>query len=227
MKALLVALLAAGTLSAGSIVNTKHDLSSTSTSGGVKVNTTQVCVFCHAPHNAAVAASAVIPLWNKTTTASVFTMYNQANVANNSLTGTVDATPTGASMACFTCHDGTLAVGALITVPYDLRSPATLTYTGTVVAPANGVDATGKIIGINKLGTNLTQDHPISITYNETLDTGLKAATTLAGVKLFPSNVTGSKVQCASCHQVHDSTITPFLRVTPAGSAICLACHLK
>lgn len=218
MKSLLVALLAVGSLSAATIVGTKHDLSSTGPGG--KTNTTQVCVFCHTPHQAAIAANAVIPLWNKTTTVTTgFTMYNQINVPNNSLQGTVDATPTGASMACFTCHDGTQAVGNVLNLPY----PGTaITYTA-----GGNMSATGFITGTPLLGKNLTQDHPISITYQDNLDLGLKGAATLVGVKLFPSNVTGSKVQCASCHNVHDATLLPFLRVTAAGSAICTACHLK
>jgi len=220
MKSLLV-LLAAGSLSlsAATIVGTKHDLSSTGPGG--KTNTTQVCVFCHTPHGAATpGASQIIPLWNKTTTVTTgFTMYNAVSAPNSQLQGTVDATPTGASMACFTCHDGTQAVGNVLNLPY---GSASITYTA-----GGNVNATGFITGTPLLGKDLSNDHPISITYQDNLDAGLKAAATLAGVKLFPSNVTGSKVQCASCHNVHDATNLPFLRVTAAGSAICTSCHLK
>jgi predicted CXXCH cytochrome family protein len=34
-------------------------------------------------------------------------------------------------------------------------------------------------------------------------------------------------VECASCHDPHISNGTPFLRVSNAGSAVCLACHVK
>jgi predicted CXXCH cytochrome family protein len=36
------------------------------------------------------------------------------------------------------------------------------------------------------------------------------------------------KMQCATCHDVHDNTSSrPFLRASTTGSEICLACHGK
>ena len=210
MKVLPILLAAAAVgLTAGTIKGTKHDLSSTGP--GAKTNTTQVCVFCHTPHGSATAANQIIPLWNKTTSSSAgFTMYS-----STTLQGTVDATPTGASMACFTCHDGTLAVGAMINLPNDA---ATISYTA-----GGGVNATGFIAsGTALLGKDLSNDHPVSITYPAT-DPGLVAVASLpATVKLF-----SGKVQCASCHDVHDNTNAPFLRVSMVNSALCTTCHLK
>ena len=34
-------------------------------------------------------------------------------------------------------------------------------------------------------------------------------------------------IECPTCHNVHDATIEPFLRVSGAGSQICLTCHIK
>ena len=214
MKTLLV-LLAAGSLSlSAAITGTKHDLSSTGP--GAKTNVTQTCVFCHTPHGAAVAGTA--PLWNKTTTATTgFTMYSSAT-----LSGTVDATPTGASMACFTCHDGTQAVGNIINLP---NGTASVTYTA-----GGGVNATGFIAsGTGLLGKDLTNDHPVAITYQQNLDASLVNPTAFAAntVRLFPTNANGSKVQCASCHDVHNNTNAPFLRVSMTNSALCTACHIK
>lgn len=221
MKRLLL-LLAAGSLSlSATIVGTKHDMSSTGP--GVKTNTNQTCVFCHTPHGSATAANQVIPLWNKTTTVTTgFTMYNSTNNPLSSLQGTVDATPTGASMACFTCHDGSQAIGNMVNLP---NGVASLTYTA-----GGGVNATGFIAtGTGLLGKDLTNDHPVAITYQQNLDATLVNPTTFTttGVRLFPTNANGSKVQCASCHNVHDNTNAPFLRVSIASSAICTACHIK
>ena len=34
-------------------------------------------------------------------------------------------------------------------------------------------------------------------------------------------------VECASCHDPHNSTNSTFLRISNAGSAVCLSCHVK
>ncbi|MBI4911523.1 MAG: cytochrome c3 family protein [Acidobacteria bacterium] len=222
MKKLLLGLMVlAGTSAMATIVGTKHDLSSAAPAGQVKTNTGQVCVFCHTPHNAAAVAAQLIPLWNHTTTATAtWQMYTNANVPVANLQGTVDASPTGASLACFSCHDGTLAVGAIGNIPNDVAS---ITYTA-----GGNVNGSGLITGGNTLlGTDLRNDHPIAITYQDNLDTGLNAPATLTTARLFPTNATGNKVQCASCHDVHNSTFAPFLRGTMVGSALCRQCHNK
>lgn len=224
LKARLLLLLVAGamTLSAG-IAGTKHDLSSSGTGTAKTTNVNQTCVFCHTPHNSAVVASQIVPGWNKTSTVTTgFTMYNQTNNVGANLQGVVDSTPTGASMACFTCHDGTQAIGNMLNLPLGVAS---VNY---AAAGAN-MDASGKLLGISLLGKDLTNDHPISITYPAT-DTGLVAkASVLAlsnSVKLFGTSGT-EKVQCASCHDVHNNTNSPFLRVSMTNSALCLVCHIK
>ena len=86
---------------------------------------------------------------------------------------------------------------------------------------------------------NLLGTHPISIVYDETADTNLHALTDAMGGSGTISDVleptaAGPKVQCSSCHDVHDSpgesvSGTALLRVsqsTPA-SGLCLTCHNK
>jgi predicted CXXCH cytochrome family protein len=198
------------------IAGTAHDLTRT----GLHTVTaaTNVCIFCHAVHNSAPAGSQVIPSWNHTTTAQTFSMYS-----SSTLKGTVDSQPTGPSLACLSCHDGTVAMGALLNAPVDGGNTNYSTATGGVS------NSTGLMISGGKVGTDLRSDHPISITYQDNLNASLQAASTLAGVKLYPSNATGSKVQCASCHDVHNygtaGSTAPFLRVTMANSALCTRCH--
>jgi predicted CXXCH cytochrome family protein len=220
MKSLLTVLLAAGALSLSAqtpIKGTKHDLSSTGPQG--KTNTTQTCVFCHAPHNN--NAAALGPLWNRNTVAHTFTMYTSNTIKGN--VGTIG----GASAACFTCHDGTTSVGSVVNVPKD--AVGGLTY--NTAAAGTRMSATGVLTGTAVLGTNLTGDHPVAITY-VAANTGLVNPTAfVAGtVKLFGAsgNAYGSTVECASCHDVHGGVAgTPFLRMSNAGSALCTACHIK
>lgn len=59
-------------------------------------------------------------------------------------------------------------------------------------------------------GTNNTTRNKTDLTlYNRTFAAG-----------------TGPSVECATCHDPH-STNTTFLRIANAGSAVCLACHVK
>ncbi len=224
MKSSVLLLLAAGSLSlSAGIVGTKHDLSITGQGTAKTININQTCVFCHTPHNAAAASAQIIPLWNKNTTLNTgFTMHNQTNNPGSNLLGVVDPTPAAASMVCFTCHDGTQAVGNMINLPYGVT---TVTYAGANAT----MDATGRMLGPSLVSKDLTKDHPISITY-PTTDVGLVAKPTILAltnsVKLFgPSG--SEKVECASCHDVHDNTNPPFLRVTMTNSALCITCHLK
>jgi len=200
------------------IVGTAHDLSST---GLNKVTVaTNVCIFCHATHGTG-APQQLIPSWNRATTATTFQMYNAS--VSPTLKGAVDTQPTGPTLACLSCHDGTVAMGALINTPI---GGGQTTYTSIAGGVSN---ASGRMTGSNVVGPNLTGDHPVSITYQDNLNTGLKVATTLTGVKLYPNNATGSKVHCGSCHDVHNyGTVganAPFLRVTMANSALCVSCH--
>ena len=183
----------------GSIVNTKHDMST------LAWNTTKtLCGVCHTPHNGKVGQPV---LWNHTVTTAVFSTYSSP---------TMQATagqPSGTSKLCLSCHDGTVA----------------LENFGTVT---NG---TNYMPGTANLGTNLSNDHPVSITYNTALsvsDPGLfdpatkqwggAPAGTIQNMMLF-ANV----MECASCHDVHDNQWTKFLRKNNQGSGLCLTCHNK
>jgi predicted CXXCH cytochrome family protein len=187
------------TLHGASVVGSKHDFSSTGTST-YKTNNPQVCVTCHTPHNA--KTDNLAPLWNHASTTTTFTLYSSTTL--NATMGQ----PAGTSKACLSCHDGTVAVDS-----YGSN-------TGTKFA-------TGSV----KLGTDLSDDHPVSFTYDATLataDGGLKSpvsaslVVTGVNVPLF-----AGKLECASCHDVHDNANSSFLRMSNSGSALCLTCHVK
>ena len=199
--AAVTALLAVPLVTQGAtIVGTPHDLSSGGSST-YKGTSDQTCIYCHTPHN---ALSTLVPLWNHPTTATAsFTLYPSGGTLNASDLGQ----PTGASKACLSCHDGSLAADS---------------YGST--------SGTHNLTGAALLGTDLSNDHPVSFTYDAALataDGGLvtpaSASSVVAGVPLF-----SGKLECASCHNVHDNaTAQPFLRVNNAQSALCTTCHNK
>jgi hypothetical protein len=183
--------IAAAAGSTTSVVNSPHDLSPTGLN--VAINSAanaqaQVCVFCHFPHNANNAGS---PLWNRRNATVSFQMYSQANSSTfqlaNGDTNTA-ARPVGAvSLACLSCHDGQTAFNSLNQSPMIDLDPGlssqgsnyTFTLVGGAALPAgatmSNVAATNTE-GSANLGTDLTNDHPISFTYNAALVT-LKGST--------------------------------------------------
>lgn len=142
-----------------------------------------------------------VPLWNHAASVETFTRY-----ASTTLQGTVGA-PSGISLECLSCHDGATNIDA---------------YGG----------AAGSVkmaVGANNMGTDLSNDHPISITYN-TADPDLVAPTGAAvgGLPLF-GTAAPYTVECGSCHDPHGAgaTLTKFLRASNLASAMCRTCHSK
>jgi predicted CXXCH cytochrome family protein len=182
------------------IVGSAHDFS---TKGW---NTTgEICVVCHTPHNADVSVTDA-PLWNHQITAATFTVYSSS---------TLDATvgqPDASSKLCLSCHDGTVALD---------------NFGGTTTG-------TNFIGGGALVGTDLSNDHPISFLYDAALATTdgtlYDPTTTSSGLggTIDQDMLIGSKLQCASCHDVHNgSGVQPLLRKSNANSALCLTCHQK
>lgn len=160
-----------------------------------------ICVFCHIPHRASTRA----PLWNRRASTAAYQPYGSSTLK------AAPGQPTGASILCLSCHDGTIAFGAVLsrTVPFPMAG-------GVSTMPA----ARGGL-----LGTDLRDDHPVSFAY--------AAAVTAGGADLLsPELLTGAvrldgagQLQCTSCHDPHDDTYPPFLVTANGDSALCRQCH--
>lgn len=95
---------------------TKHNLAANT---DIRASgTSEVCVFCHTPHGGRTdVAGGGAPLWNRALPPSNgFTNYSSPNF-DNDRTGSTAAGPKGVSLACLSCHDGTIALDALINAP--------------------------------------------------------------------------------------------------------------
>lgn len=112
--------------------------------------------------------------------------------------------PTGSSRLCLSCHDGVIAVGAL---------------------QRHADPALGKLTGSNVLGTDLSDDHPISFVYDQALVTRRRhlanPATLSGGVKLDDTG----QLQCTACHDAHVERHPDFLVMDPSHSSLCIVCH--
>ncbi len=167
-----------------------------------------ICQPCHTPHGGDMTGA---PLWSHAaSTAASFNLYTS---------GTLNATmadPTGISLQCLGCHDGS--------TPLDSHSG----ITGSFYL----VDGTHT----SYVGTDLRNDHPVSFVYGSALDAGLYDPTTQDATigtgtvenELLFGGATGTRtMECASCHDPHGAGIDNLLRVTMAGSELCLNCHNK
>ena len=220
------------------IRGTKHNLSAetagtaTSSGGSVPARTiqatteTQVCVFCHTPHGATLA---VAPLWNRKLSNATYATYTSSSLDATAILGTQLDQPGGSSKLCLSCHDGTLAIGNVnvlngLGAEYKQQS---ITMTGTSGASGVMADGSGTTTGYTRnLGVDLTNDHPISVTYTNTLsirDGELRALDTnqkypfssgaIIGIRnpglspKAPLEPTGpsseGQVQCSACHDPH------------------------
>lgn len=185
------------------LATTKHNLSANGP-GTVKASSeAQMCVFCHAPHN----ASPVAPLWNRSNPGTNYTPYASSTALAH------PGQPTGASLYCLSCHDGTIALGDV------LSRTARIGMAGGITAMPQGN---------SNLGTDLSDDHPVSFAYSSALASAhggeLAYPTTLNGkVKLDSSG----QLQCTSCHDPHDDSNGKFLVMSNQASALCQVCHLK
>lgn len=194
---------AAAVVAWADVGSSKHNLSASGPGTVKALGEPQICVFCHAPHNAMPSA----PLWGRRGSSAIYTPYSSSTARGNM------GQPTGASLLCLSCHDGTIALGDLV-------------GRATPVAMAGGV--TTMPAGVGRLGTDLGDDHPVSIAYTAAL------AAQRNGELVHPATLTGrvkldatGQMQCTSCHDAHDNTNGKFLVVPNTASALCTTCHVK
>ncbi len=239
---LFLGLIAQGVVvSAASIVGSKHDLS---TSGG---GVDEICVFCHTPHDANAdldndgaididhATRPPAPLWNRRISdMSKYSMYT-----SDTLNANCDDTPSPLSLVCLSCHDiGGAITGGLggagesgAVTPTDMHNAVNEPNRKNLFQCAKSchqVDYT--LPEWWQIGPDLTNEHPISITYPVAGQAGYDPDFFIppdqqkgwSDVKLFMG-----RVECPSCHNPHDPANVPFLRKSMAGSGLCTTCHNK
>ncbi len=183
-----------------------------------------VCIACHTPHKA--PASPL--LWNHVLSANNFSWSDWVATTGNTTLPTNIKTWSGSTKMCLSCHDGSVAIGAIYfpSAVFDLE----------------------KITDDHQMATttgDLKGNHPVAVpyphggvknTYNgittgdEALASGWVAAP--ARVKLYRDAAGGGAnnygIECASCHEPHStSPHGNYLRDSKAGSALCLDCHVK
>ncbi len=201
----------------------KHNLSSRNAAnvtyaaspGDALGRDTQICIFCHTPHNASPQGA----LWNRKDTTSTFGIYTSSTlVIRRAGVPSSYGEPNGSSRLCLSCHDGITA---------DLNVLGNV-YVGAQIAFPAGK---GKISGVAAFDANKVKygHHPISFVYD---------ASVLAAIQSDPlKNTQGYQLpsdtdpyvklqklqnkkwmQCTTCHDPHQNQ-TDDTATYPSGYA--------
>jgi predicted CXXCH cytochrome family protein len=190
-----------------SIISTKHNLSVTGPGDIRALTETRICVFCHTPHN----ATPKTPLWNRAIQPVTYALYESTTLH------AIPRQPFGPTRLCLSCHDGTVALGA-------------------VLQPSEGIVLTATTIPAGRasyIGTYLGGDHPVAFSYYDALSNPeINPA--------LPSSLVfyyGGTVHCTTCHDPHEDRYQSpdktgfltgkFLLVSNRYSGLCTLCHIK
>ncbi len=217
------------------IIGSKHDLTQLNARAGVEAmagvaysDYQDPCVYCHIPpeNESDPSNPGQLPGWNRIRPVdSDYRLYDSAT-----MDGTVER-PNDISLLCLSCHDGTMAVDRIAHRPATWSSSEEATLHMRLNA-SDDLESCGKChdgsvahnIQAAALGTNLGDDHPISMRYAG-LDfnyQGFRPAESprgfANGVRLYDGNV-----ECASCHDVHNPDVPMLLRTN--SETLCTTCH--
>ncbi len=183
-----------------SVVNSLHDLSVRGPGPIRAIHENEICIFCHTPHNGAPQT----PLWNRENPRTHYRIYRSS---------TTDARidqPSGPSKMCLSCHDGSMALGNVLSRP----------QTHPIVMTARTIPP-----GTADLSNDLSDDHPIGFRYDRALS---NADPQIRAPELISSKLplgTHDEMHCTTCHDPHNNQLGDFLRISDQMSVMCITCH--
>jgi hypothetical protein len=202
------------------------------------------CQVCHIPHKAPDAGISGAPLWNHHPSLnSSYITYDKGNSATFNALG-LTAT-LGSSVACLSCHDGSMAVNQSYSATYPSANGGSTSNSAAYYAPTFAIEtmvpgtegANGAFVSASGAGpylgrTDLTHMHPIGVSYQTALTKDLTLQPLPAPGTVFAQMLKGPKqtVECASCHDIHGTigasgTISHNLIVDLNNAALCETCH--
>jgi predicted CXXCH cytochrome family protein len=182
------------------IKDSLHNLSATG-QGQIKSGTLdRICVFCHISHSAEQSGA----LWSRRGSRATYIPYSSSTAIAQ------PGQPTGASLMCLSCHDGTIALGEIISK----GKPRKISVGLGRMPPGRGLQ-----------GVDLSDDHPISFVYSEELaDQDGELANPGDLDKRLRLDANG-ELQCTTCHDAHDSPYEKLLLMANIRSQMCVECH--
>ncbi len=181
-----------------SVVNSKHDLSQMGPGPVRATQESQVCIFCHTPHNASPAA----PLWNRANPQTHYRIYSSSTTDANI------GQPTGSSKLCLSCHDGSIAPGLVLS----RGTPIPMTHTFMPTGPSD-------------LTNDLSDDHPIGLRFDRALTNRDRQLRDPERVDHRVKLGERGELECTACHDPHNNQYGDFLRLPMREGALCITCH--
>lgn len=181
------------------IMGTPHDVQVMTGEAGL-----EPCAMCHSPHS----GTGDYPLWNRDQGPQTYTMYNSPSYDMNDM----NTGPQAPSSLCLVCHNGVFS--------------SLVNYPGPGSHSNENYDYEMNPMFWAMLDTDLSNEHPISFTYDPSDDNSqdnngfpaavpcgdapwrqwINAAT--ANYPLYGPGTTLSpttQFECATCHAVHDT----------------------
>ena len=174
------------------LLDTRHDLAIYLRSSSPDAGEDPRCVFCHAPRS-----HSLLPgLWNEGQPDHLL-VYPYDRPSEELPAGK----PGGSSLMCLGCHDGTIALGDIVSRTESAEA-------------ARG-----------ETRTNYSDGHPVSLPYEP--GSG-EAGMALESRDRLPEQVrldARGKMQCTTCHDPHDDAYGNFLVMENSDKTLCVACH--
>ncbi len=240
-------------MAAGGISFSRHNLGSF---GRVirSGNTTEICVFCHTPHH---TNTSMAPIWNRGNPTSTFTAYGPT------IGGSTISTVGGPSLACLSCHDGVTTFDNIVNTPgkggvtpggvdrnWGFNMPVGNLFPGSDnvlldafhLAPSlncvlychnAATKFDGELIASMVIGTDLTNDHPVSVAYGGGQKASLRDAATVISTIDLKGDLAASAATAYNNNLAQNrwavkgfisdtATISDLLR---DGNVECSSCH--
>ena len=179
------------------MLNTRHNLSVTGPGAARALTETRICIFCHTPHNAAPLS----PLWNKEIEPQAYAVYASPTLRAGPL-----PQPSGPTKLCLSCHDGTIAMGAVLTPSGGIAMAG-----GDTLPPGS----------LSDFGLDLSGHHPVSFPYHAALPNAELASSPPPDLDYGGVD----EVHCLTCHDPHNDAFGRFLKKDNRYSALCTTCH--
>jgi hypothetical protein len=239
LLALGAAMALAPSVGKASIIGTAHDFSLNTNywvggvAGGdpaVSHSSTNVCGECHTIHHAQSALNGPLFIHTPSINIGAFKTYDQAGSAT--FPSTLGITLGPGSLACLSCHDGSVAINSTTDVNGNQAYSGGGNSNNAVFIKASAIVTEGAS------GNDLTHMHPIGVNYASAFGALPGQIQSTANTFSAPGSPTvasvlkAGQVECSTCHDIH-ATIgatagkTTGIYTIASGQALCLGCHNK